>query len=138
MLRTFTFAILLNLGGHAMANEFILDKVDLFVDRTPQMIEFYESVFEMKMKEAVNGPYKFYLGKIPGFVALQFVPEELSGVKFQQNRHQFNFRVKSLDDVIKKALSKGGTQQGEIVKDGKDRVFSVTDPDNNYIVFVGE
>ena len=138
MFRALLFSILLGLGGRAMANEFVLDQVDLFVAKAPQMVEFYESVFDMKMTEAEGGPYKFYKGKIPGFVAIQFVPEELAGTKFEQNRHQFNFRVKSLDKVVKTALEKGGTQQGEIIKEGKDRIFSVTDPDNNYIVFIGE
>lgn len=138
MIRILITTFLIFFGGQAMANEFTLEKVDLFVANAPAMVRFYEAVFEMKMQETDAGPYKFYIGKIPGFTTLQFVPEELSGIKFQQNRHQFNFRVKDLNQVIRTTLANGGTQQGEIIRNGKDRIFSVTDPEHNFIVFAGE
>ncbi len=120
-----------------MTNEFKLLKVDIIVNDTKKMVQFYENVFEMKLSPIQKGPFTFYKGNIKGFGEIQFVPKEVVEVDIKQNRHQFNFRVNNLDEVIKKCLKFEGKQQSEIAMQENDRMFSVTDPDNNFIVFVG-
>lgn len=126
-------------GVHAMQEtNFQLVKVDLTVTNMEKMVVFYSKVFESDFKPVEVGPHKIFIGNIPGLFTIQLVPKQLTGNEVEQNRQQFNLMVNDLDKVIEQSNANGGSQVGEIQNQDGKRVFSVQDPDQNYIVFIGE
>jgi len=115
-----------------------LDKVDIIVSNTEEMITFYQNVFDFKMEAVPVGQHNFHKGHIKNLFEIQFVPSEFIGVDFKRNRQQFNFRVGDLSKIMKLALESGGRQEGEVQSIDDVRIFSVVDPDGNYLVFTGK
>lgn len=128
-------------GGYAMERTSIdleLVKVDLTVSDMKQMSDFYEHVFQIKFSPVEMGSFRCFIGQIPNLFTLQLVPKELTGNEAEQNLQQFNFSTKNLDFIIKESLKHGGSQVGDIRHQDGKRIFSVQDPDRNYIVFIGD
>ena len=114
-----------------------LKKIDIIVTNAEKMALFYENVFNIKMQQFdVNG-YKFYNANLSDLFKIQFVPKDFVNVDLKRNRQQLNFEVSDLNHVITNALKFDGTQIGEIENNDNMRIFSVKDPDGNYMVFQG-
>lgn len=124
-------------SGGAM-NIISMNKIDLIVsqEKENEMVAFYQNTFEFKLYPSNIQGHTFYDGKLPNLIEIRFVPAELVKVHLDRNRIQLNFQVKDLQKVIKNSLGSGGTQYGEISQTSSgNRIFSVIDPDGNFVVF---
>jgi predicted enzyme related to lactoylglutathione lyase len=118
-----------------------MNKVDIIVtkEKESEMVSFYQNVFEMKFTSHDIQGHTFYDGKISNLFNIRFVPADFVQIRLERNRMQLNFTVENLDIIIHASLENGGIQSGEIIKDNSgNRVFSVIDPDGNYIVLSGK
>ncbi len=118
-----------------MAKNIKISQVTIAVNNIEKMAEFYGNVFstELESFEAMNS--KFYTGIIAGIFTM-FCPNSIAGVSAEQNRHQFDYLVEDLDEVIKIALSSHGTLKEEISVNEKEKVGTIIDPDGNTINFI--
>ena len=99
------------------------------------MLDFYMNVFHMTFVEKkINGNY-LYSTTWSG-LDLLFIPAELTKIQANQNRHQIDVVVDSIESVIEVALQYGGQIIGKLVEDESSKSVGIYDPDGNSILFV--
>lgn len=118
-----------------MANNFKISQVTLAANNIEKMAEFYSKVFKTELKsfEAMNS--KFYSGNIAG-ISTMLCPNTIAGVTAEQNRHQFDYMVENLDEIIKNVLLSHGALKGEVSINENGKMATVIDPDGNTINFI--
>jgi len=119
-----------------------IQNITLAVTHMPEMVAFYDAVFA-NLKPLGDGP--LYKGTFAGQV-LVICPNDIAGVKAEQNRHQFRLAVPNLFRLAVPNLP--ALQQtvldsgGQIINRGKDAdgkpIIGVRDPDGNTYEFVQE
>ncbi|MCY4073148.1 MAG: VOC family protein [Chloroflexi bacterium] len=106
------------------------------VNRMDDMVEFYNAVFDARLKPTVHiGDQQFYGGKI-GELELTLCPNAIAGVVADQNRQQFRFAVDDIAEVMKKGRAHHGCEINPIDEYKGAKVASLADPDGNTIEFV--
>lgn len=106
------------------------------VDRMDRMVEFYNAVFDARLKPTVHiGEQQFYGGRI-GELELTLCPNAIAGVVAEQNRQQFRFAVDDIARVIATGMNHHGCEINPIDEYKGAKVASLADPDGNTIEFV--
>lgn len=106
------------------------------VNRVDDMVEFYNAVFDARLKPTVHiGDQQFYGGVIGG-LELTFCPNAIAGVLAEQNRQQFRFAVDDIAAVMLKGTIHHGCEINPIDEYKGAKVASLADPDGNTIEFV--
>ncbi len=101
-----------------------------------QMVEFYNAVFDARLKATVHiGDEQFYAGSLCG-MKLTFCPNTIAGVIAEQNRQQFRFQVVDIEAVMAKGMANHGNEINPIEEYKGAKVASLADPDGNTIEFV--
>jgi predicted enzyme related to lactoylglutathione lyase len=113
---------------------FKLLKITVACSNISAMTEFYSSVFNVKFQGHDFG-FKVYSAKICDIYFL-FCPNDVAGVKAEQNRHQFDYITDEIEKVIERALSTGGAIHSELLKEGNESTVTLLDPDGNTINFI--
>ncbi len=98
-----------------------------------KMKEFYSNVFEVDFTEVQHSGYTLYQEKF-GDLDLLLCPAELVNNQTNQNRHQFDILVESMEEVMDKTTLNDGKVDGIIEKIENVRSIAIYDPDNNSIV----
>lgn len=118
-----------------MANTFKITQLTIAVTNTEEMAVFYSKVFNVKLSEFEAMGEKFYSGNIAGIYTM-LCPNAIAGVEANQNRHQFDYSIDDLEEVVEKALSASGTLKDSIQADEKQKTVTIIDPDGNTINFI--
>lgn len=121
-----------------MTNEaFEISKITIAVTNTEKMVAFYRNVYKCSFSELdVNG-ITLYSGKLGG-IGILLCPNTLAGVKAEQSRHQFDYIVDDLEQLVRTALASGGMLQGKIEITGDRKSATIIDPDGNTTIFIQE
>lgn len=112
-----------------------ISKITLAITNMNEMLEFYSSVFNAKFREIDSYGTKLYSTRISGMNYL-FCPNEIADVKATQNRHQFDYFIDDLKELIEKVRSANGIIQGNETLTQNYKSVSVVDPDGNTMVFI--
>ncbi|MGH7495035.1 MAG: VOC family protein [bacterium] len=115
--------------------QFSLICITLATTRLPEMTAFYDKVFDAHMHAKPMLGTTLYTGNIAG-IRLLLCPNEIAGVKAEQNRHQLKFKVTDLDALLRQVNAAGGAPVGEIVASAQGKTVAVRDPDGNTIEFI--
>lgn len=115
--------------------DFKIHNITIAVSNVEAMVAFYRTVFKCKLKEKNLFGTTLYTGQL-GEINIVLCPNEIAGVKAEQNRQQFDFLITDLDKLIVDAKSSGGSILGEINATDTSKTVTVIDPDGNTIVFV--
>jgi len=115
--------------------DFKIEKITVAVTHMTQMHAFYTAVFKCELKAIQNYGTTLYAGAI-GDIDILLCPNEIAGVKAEQNRQQFDFIVTNLDLVIRDAKTSGGKLQEDVHVSEKQKTVTIIDPDGNTIVFI--
>ncbi len=113
---------------------FNLLKITIACTDISAMTAFYSKVFNVEFKERDFG-FKMYSTKI-GDINFLFCPNEIAGVIAEQNRHQFDYLVENIGEVIDRALSAGGLLHTELQKTETESNVTIQDPDGNTMNFI--
>lgn len=112
-----------------------LTGITIAVNKLKQMVRFYNNVFKTELKPFDAYGMQLYEGKLAG-IKLVFCPNEISGVKAEQNRHQFSFVVSDLEETMKAVINSGGQKLDKILEKEDEKVVAILDPDNNTIELI--
>ena len=134
ILIVFLLIFTINADAQMTNQEFKISKITIAVTNINAMVTFYKTVFKCEFTENKVYGTTLFSGTL-GDIKLLLCPNEIAGVKAEQNRQQFEFTVKDLDVLIHDAKTAGGTIKDEIHTSGKERSVTVVDPDGNTIVF---
>jgi len=115
-------------------DDYQFEGMTMAVTNMDAMLTFYKSVFNVEFEEQEMYGTKLYQGKW-GQLNLLFCPAHIAQNTAKQNRHQFDFVVDDLDELIKQVELAGGELMGEITEDEGGRSIGVYDPDRNSILF---
>lgn len=118
-----------------LKEKFVIGKITLAVTHMAEMVKYYEKVFQCHFQPFEMQGITFFTGQVGGFSFL-FCPNTLAGVKAEQNRHQFDYIVNDLEQLVTKALSVGGSLQSPIEVSPKQKSATLIDPDGNTTVFI--
>ena len=136
ILTVFLFIVTINLNAQTMTNQdFKIDRITIAVTNVDQMVKFYKTVFKCELKESKAYGTILYSGKL-GDIKILLCPNEIAGVKADQNRQQFDFIVTDLDKIIQDSKVSGGKMKGDITTSDKQKSVTIVDPDGNTIVFI--
>jgi len=113
---------------------FKLLKITVACTDISAMTAFYSKVFNVKFQEHDLG-FKMYSAKI-GDISFLFCPNDIAGVKAEQNRHQFDYLTDNIQEVIENALITGGSIHSELLKAGTESTVTLFDPDGNTMNFI--
>jgi predicted enzyme related to lactoylglutathione lyase len=118
-------------------DSFKIAKITLAVTNTEKMVAFYGNVYKCEFREIRLNGTKLYSGELAGLKIL-LCPNTLAGVKAEQSRHQFEYIVNDLDQVVRAALAAGGSLQGKVDITPQHKIATILDPDGNTTVFIQE
>ncbi len=111
-----------------------LERITIAVTDSSAMQEFYSKVFHIKFEVQTVMQHPLYSGSLYGLPIL-LCPAELAGISAQENRHQLEFAVDDLDEIVTVAQMFGGSLMDEVVEEEGLRSAGIQDPDGNSIVF---
>ena len=114
---------------------FTIEKITMACTNISKMPEFYSKVFNTPLKEHNFGEFKMYSAKI-GDLTFLFCPNEIAGVDANQSRHQFDYIVENINEVIKAGLESGGSLHSELQENDMESFVTLLDPDGNTINFI--
>jgi predicted enzyme related to lactoylglutathione lyase len=92
-----------------------ISNITIAIENIVQMVKFYETVFNCKFSKIDLYGTTLFSGNLVGTKIL-LCPNEIAGVKAEKNRHQFDFKVANINEVILLAKAAGG----EILNENKD------------------
>ena len=135
-----TLTILIILTANVMSqnsnnNDFKIVKVTIAITKVNEMVKFYKNVFNINFKESPVYGTTLYSGKF-GDLNILLCPNEIAGVKAEQNRQQFDIVVPDIEKIIQAAKNAGGSIKGKINVTEKQKTVTIVDPDGNTIVFI--
>ena len=110
-----------------------LDRIVLAANDMDAMVDFYNTVFDSKLRSTDGSP--LVLGVLAG-TDLVLCPNTIAGVVAEQNRHQLRFTSEDPESTANRVLAAGGS----IVNRGHDNdrlVIGIADPDGNTYELVG-
>ncbi|QQS31103.1 MAG: hypothetical protein IPM47_09375 [Sphingobacteriales bacterium] len=116
-------------------NPIQINKITLASTDIESMVLFYSQVFSCKFVPKQAYGTTLYAGKILG-LNLLLCPNEIAGVKAEQSRHQFEFKVPDLEETIELCISNCGRLLGEVFVKEQQKTATITDPDGNTLVFI--
>ncbi len=96
------------------------------------MVHFYNSVFAADLQPFEALGTTLYRGQIAG-LRLIFCPNDLLNIQAEKNRQQLSLAVDDLDELLRLALTNGGSQTHEISEGPTGRACGIADPDGNTI-----
>jgi len=114
--------------------DFKLEQIAIAATDISKMVKFYKAVFKIEFAETKAYGTTLFAGKV-GDIRILLAPNEIAGVKAEENRHQFDFIVQDIDELIKIAEESGGKLQGNIENNNKEKTVTILDPDNNTMNF---
>jgi len=112
-----------------------IEKITLACTNISKMPEFYSKVFKADLKEHNFGDFKMYSAKL-GNLRFLFCPNEIAGVDANQSRHQFDYIVENVNEVIEAGLASGGSIHSELQENDSELFVTLLDPDGNTINFI--
>ena len=107
-----------------------LTQMTLATTRTPEMVKFYNILFDTALQAREVYGTTLYRGSLAG-IPLIVCPNEIAGVQAEQSRHQLAFRVVDLSDLLQKVESAGRVIETQVT-DSLTRAI-LRDPDGNTI-----
>lgn len=116
-------------------SDFQLVHMTLATNNMPAMTNFYDAVFNAELQTQARFGTTLYEGRL-GDLRLVLCPNEIAGVKAEQNRHQLRFGVKDIAATMRLALANGATLLNEVVEQDGVQLAAVRDPDGNSIEFM--
>ena len=114
-----------------MAGSFVqLMQMTLATTHTPEMVKFYDSLFDTQLQSTEAFGSMLYRGMLGG-IPLVICPNEIAGVEAEQSRHQLTLRVTDLSSLLQNVEGAGGL----IETPAADSLTSaiLKDPDGNTI-----
>lgn len=114
-------------------NKVLVTGMTLAVTNMKKMVNFYQNVFGLDFEEVDMYGSKLYRSQLDS-LELLFCPAALAQNTANQNRHQLNFEIESLEFTLAKISTHEGEIMGEKQEDGLFIQVGIKDPDNNSIV----
>ncbi len=108
--------------------------ITIAVSKMEAMVAFYHSVFQIEFSSLAAYGDTLYRGIWEGR-SLLFCPASIAKNTALQNRQQFEFLVKDLDQMLLLCEQNGGTPMGAIQIGENEKSVGVKDPDGNSMVF---
>jgi predicted enzyme related to lactoylglutathione lyase len=122
--------------GEKMSDaELKISSITIAINKLDRMVTFYNNVFNAGLKPFEAYGVQLYEGKLAG-IKLVFCPNEISGVKAEQNRHQFSFAVPDLEETMKAVINSGGQKLDKVLEKEDEKVVAILDPDSNTIELI--
>lgn len=116
--------------------ELRMDRITLAVERIPEMVMFYNAVFNARLVPiGSSADVPFHRGKLAG-TELLFCPNSIAQVDARHNRHQLRFVVDDLEAIIAQVTAAGGVSCDDIHANAQMKSAAVEDPDGNTIEFI--
>lgn len=115
--------------------EFKIDTITIAITNISEMVNFYETVFNCGFTEIEAYGTTLFSGNLAG-IKILLCPNEVACVNAEKNRHQFDFLVTNLDNVICLAQASNGTLSGDIIKSADKKAVTIIDPDGNTMNFI--
>ena len=107
-----------------------LTQMTLATTRMPEMVRFYDALFDTELQATEAYGTTLYRGTLAG-VPLLLCPNEIAGVEAEQSRHQLAFRVGDLSAFLQLVETAGGVIETPITDSMASAVLR--DPDRNTI-----
>src|SRR5436189_13087 len=112
-----------------------LASITISVAKMAEMVNFYNNLLGTELLPFEAYETTFYRGNLADLEII-FCPNNISGITSEQNKHQFNFVVNNLAEMIKLSTESGGNQKGKIVASNNKLIVAVVDPDGNTLEFI--
>jgi predicted enzyme related to lactoylglutathione lyase len=112
----------------------VLTGMTLAVVRMSAMIDFYESVFTAQFQPVEAYGAMMFRGRFAG-MDLMLCPQEVVGIKCDQNRVTLKFGVHDMQEMMDIAMRSGGSLLGAPTQNSQIWTVAVRDPDGNSIEF---
>ena len=110
-----------------------IDKFTIAITNMPEMVEFYNNVFDAQIKAIESSP--FYVGQLAG-MELLFCPNFITEIEAEKNRIQFRFVVNDVEAIVERARRGGGAEYGEQRTTETSINWGIVDPDGNSIELI--
>jgi predicted enzyme related to lactoylglutathione lyase len=110
-------------------------QITLATTRTPEMVQFYTTVFALDLQPVSAYGTILYQGMLHN-TTFVLCPNTLAEVQADQSRHQFTYTVSDLATIVKRTIAAGGMVQEQTSASDRSATTTIRDPDGNSIVFI--